>query len=166
MLSRFSPVQLSATQWTSALQAPLSMGFSRREYWGRSWCPPPGGLPGPGTDPASHIFGICRRILFCFVLFSTTSATWILLFKLQTHVYIYLYYIYIYLYQTHQNWTFEFLPESSLSPILLILSNNNFIISFSYIKNMNHFLLLSHKTMLSLQKTFRIVNKFIYNIIF
>ena len=31
---------------------------------------------------------------------------------------------------------------------------------------MNHFLLLSHKTMLSLQKTFRIVNKFIHNIIF
>ena len=33
MLSYFSRVQLSATPWTTALQAPLSMGFSRQEYW-------------------------------------------------------------------------------------------------------------------------------------
>ena len=33
MLSHFSRVQLSATQWTMAHQAPLSMGFSRQEYW-------------------------------------------------------------------------------------------------------------------------------------
>ena len=33
MLSRFSHVQLCATLWTAALQAPLSMGFSRQEYW-------------------------------------------------------------------------------------------------------------------------------------
>ena len=31
-------------------QAPLSMGFSRREYWGRSPCPPPGDLPGQGLN--------------------------------------------------------------------------------------------------------------------
>ena len=34
MLSRFSHVQLCATLWTIARQAPLSMGFSRQEYWG------------------------------------------------------------------------------------------------------------------------------------
>ena len=33
MLSRFSPVQLLATSWTVACQAPLSMGFPRQEYW-------------------------------------------------------------------------------------------------------------------------------------
>ena len=33
MLSHFSHVQLSATPWTMASQAPLSMGFSRQEYW-------------------------------------------------------------------------------------------------------------------------------------
>ena len=33
MLSRFSHVQLCATPWTAAHQAPLSMGFSRQEYW-------------------------------------------------------------------------------------------------------------------------------------
>ena len=30
-----SHVQFSATPWTGALQAPLSMGFSRQEYWSR-----------------------------------------------------------------------------------------------------------------------------------
>ena len=33
VLSRFSRVQLSATLWTMACQAPLSIGFSRQEYW-------------------------------------------------------------------------------------------------------------------------------------
>ena len=33
LLSRFSHVQLCATPWTAAYQAPLSMGFSRQEYW-------------------------------------------------------------------------------------------------------------------------------------
>ena len=31
---RFSPVRLFATPWTVARQAPLSMGFSRQQYWG------------------------------------------------------------------------------------------------------------------------------------
>ena len=33
LLSRFSCVQLCATPWTAAHQAPLSTGFSRQEYW-------------------------------------------------------------------------------------------------------------------------------------
>ena len=33
LLSHFSHVQLFATPWTTARQAPLSMGFSRQEYW-------------------------------------------------------------------------------------------------------------------------------------
>ena len=33
LLSCFSCVRLSATPWTAAHQAPLSVGFSRREYW-------------------------------------------------------------------------------------------------------------------------------------
>ena len=53
LLSRFSRVQLCATLWTAALQAPLSMGFSRREDWSRLLCPPPGDLPGPGIEPGS-----------------------------------------------------------------------------------------------------------------
>ena len=39
------------TPWTVALQAPLSMGFSRQDYWSGLPCPPPGDLP-PGIEPA------------------------------------------------------------------------------------------------------------------
>ena len=42
-----------ATPWTVAHQAPLSMEFSRREYWSGLPFPPPGDLPDPGIEPAS-----------------------------------------------------------------------------------------------------------------
>ena len=41
-------VWLFATPWIAVLQAPLSMGFSRQEYWSGLPCPPPGDLPNPG----------------------------------------------------------------------------------------------------------------------
>ena len=53
VLRHFSHVQLFVTPWTIAHQAPLSMGFSRQEYWSGSPFPPPGGLPNPGIEPAS-----------------------------------------------------------------------------------------------------------------
>ena len=40
-----------ATPWTVACQAPLSMGFSRQEYWSELPFPPPGDLPNPGIEP-------------------------------------------------------------------------------------------------------------------
>ena len=43
----------SATLWTVAHQAPLSMGVSRQEYWSGLPCPPPGDLPDPGIEPVS-----------------------------------------------------------------------------------------------------------------
>ena len=46
-------VQLSATPWTVAYQAPLSMGFSRPEYWGGLPFPSPGDLPNPGIELGS-----------------------------------------------------------------------------------------------------------------
>ena len=39
------------TLWTVARQPPLSMGFSRHEYWSGLPCPPPGDLPNPGIEP-------------------------------------------------------------------------------------------------------------------
>ena len=42
VLIHLSCVQLFATLWTVAFQAPLSMGFSRQEYWSGYPCPPPG----------------------------------------------------------------------------------------------------------------------------
>ena len=38
-----------------ARQAPLSMGFSRQEYWSGLPCPSPGGLPNPGIEPRTLI---------------------------------------------------------------------------------------------------------------
>ena len=40
--------------YTVAHLAPLSMGFSRQEYWSGLPCPIPGDLPDPGIKPASH----------------------------------------------------------------------------------------------------------------
>ena len=39
--------------WTIARQVPLSIGFSRQEYWSGLPCPPPGDLPNPGIKPRS-----------------------------------------------------------------------------------------------------------------
>ena len=48
VLSPFSRVRLFATLWTVVHQVPLSMGFSRQEYWSGLPCLPPGDLPDPG----------------------------------------------------------------------------------------------------------------------
>ena len=48
-----SRVQLFATLWTIAHQAPLSMGFSRQEYWSGLPFPPSEDLPNPGIKPRS-----------------------------------------------------------------------------------------------------------------
>ena len=50
-----SAVQLFVTLWTAVHQAPLSMGFSRQEYWRELPCPPPGDLPKAGIKPASLV---------------------------------------------------------------------------------------------------------------
>ena len=42
-----------ATPWTVAHQAPLSMGFSRQEYWSGLPFPSPGDLPDSGIEPRS-----------------------------------------------------------------------------------------------------------------
>ena len=48
-----SHVRLFATSWTVAYQAPLSMEFSRQEYWSGLPFPSPGVLPDPGIKPGS-----------------------------------------------------------------------------------------------------------------
>ena len=51
MLSRFSHVRLFLTLWTIACQAPLSMGFSRQEYWSGLPVPSPRDLSNPEIEP-------------------------------------------------------------------------------------------------------------------
>ena len=48
-----SSVRLFATLWTVVHQAPLSMGFSKQEYWSRLPFPTPGDLPDPGIKCTS-----------------------------------------------------------------------------------------------------------------
>ena len=51
-----SRVQLFATPWTVAYQAPPSIAFSRQEYWSGLPFPSPGDLPDPGVEPGSPSF--------------------------------------------------------------------------------------------------------------
>ena len=46
-----SHIQFFVIPWTVARQAPLSMGFSRQEYWSGLQFPTPGDLPDPGSNP-------------------------------------------------------------------------------------------------------------------
>ena len=98
VLSCSSCIQLFETQWTVAHQAPLSMGFSRQEYWMGLQCPPPGDLPDPGIKPKSlvsptlaggfftisaywklfliYIIQVVSSILLCMCYLRMTSPTW------------------------------------------------------------------------------------------
>ena len=65
VLSHFSCVRLFATLWTVASQPPLSMGFSRQEYWSGLPCPPSGHLTDPGVEPPFlTVFCFGRRVLY------------------------------------------------------------------------------------------------------
>ena len=55
-IKSLSRVRLFATFWTVACQAPLSIGFSRQEYWNGLSRPPPRDLPEPETEPVSFTF--------------------------------------------------------------------------------------------------------------
>ena len=70
MLSHFSSVQLFVILWIVAHQAPLSLGFSRQEYWSGLLCPPPGDIPDPGIEPMYLLSFASAGVFF------TTSATW------------------------------------------------------------------------------------------
>ena len=50
-----SRVQLCETPWTAAHQSPLSVGFSRQEYWSGLPLLPPGDLPDPRIEPVSSV---------------------------------------------------------------------------------------------------------------
>ena len=50
-----SPVRLFATPWTEVHKTPLSMGFSKQEYWSGLPFPSPRDLPDPGIKPTSLV---------------------------------------------------------------------------------------------------------------
>ena len=65
-----SPVQLFVTPWTVVYQAPLSMGFSRQEYWSGLPCSPSEDFPSLGAEPQSLMSPALAGRFF------TPSATW------------------------------------------------------------------------------------------
>ena len=70
LLSRFSHIQLFVTLWVVTSQAPLSMDFSRQEYWSGLPFPPPRDLCDPGIKPMSLMSPAFAGGVF------TTNATW------------------------------------------------------------------------------------------
>ena len=76
VLSGFSHVWLFVNPWTIALQAPLSMGFSRQENWSGFLCPPPGDLPDPGIESTPLMSPAMAGRFF------TTRITWEAKYKL------------------------------------------------------------------------------------
>ena len=68
---------LLVTSWTIALQAPLSMEFSRQEYWSGLPFPSPGDLTDPAIKPGSPAF--CRQ---CFTIWAIIKC---LLYTFKKH---------------------------------------------------------------------------------
>ena len=68
-MKSFSHVWLFVTLWTVAYQAPLTMEFSRQEYWSGQPFPTPGDLPDTGIKPKPLSPALAGR-------FFSTSATW------------------------------------------------------------------------------------------
>ena len=61
---------LTVTLWTATLQVPLSMGFSRQDYWSGLPCSSPGNLPDPGIEPTSLMSSALTGGFF------TSRTTW------------------------------------------------------------------------------------------
>ena len=67
-----SRVWLFVTLWNVACQAPLSMEFSKQEYWSKMSCPTPGNIPDPGIKLTSLVSTVVAGGFF------TTSATYMI----------------------------------------------------------------------------------------
>ena len=93
-----SHVQLFATPWIVACQAPLPMGFHRQEYWTGLPFPSPGDLPNPGIklgSPALQADSLLNEP----PRKPKTSNLFVALVEINTNIYIYIcIYIYIYIY--------------------------------------------------------------------
>ena len=70
-VSGLSHVRHFVTLWTVARQAPMSLEFSKQEYWSGLPFPPPRDIPNPGIQPASPVFpALAGRF------FATAPHTW------------------------------------------------------------------------------------------
>ena len=74
-----SSVRLFVTPGTAACQVPLSIGFSRQEYWSGLPFLTPGDLPDPGIEPMSLVSPALAGGFF------TTRAAWEVLAQIHVH---------------------------------------------------------------------------------
>ena len=122
------------TPWTVASQAPLSMEFSRQEYWSTLPFPTPGDLPSPGIAPRS------AASLELVGRFFTASATWEAHYKLQSPCFTLGLQTFIYL-MTGSLYPltkpFLFLPPLQLlaTTFLLSVSEFNFFILYTWVRS-------------------------------
>ena len=78
------------TPWTVIHQAPLSMGFSREEYWSGWPCPPPGDLPHPGIEPVSLMPpALAGGVFATSTTWEVPSVVYICVYKTNTLIYTY-----------------------------------------------------------------------------
>ena len=145
-----SHVQLFATPRTVARQTPLSMGFSRQEYWSGLPCPPLGNLPSPGMEPrsptlqANSILSISLFVCTTFYSWAVYKANWN--FSHDSHYYVWGAYFsyYISLLPMH------LLPRSLLSTNMESLCDFLFVWAFLFLgtksgpKNLSHQFVLPH----------------------
>ena len=103
----------SATPWTVVCQAPLSMEFSRREYWSGLPCLSPGDLPNPGIEPVSPVSPALQAdslplshpespLLYVCMYMCVCVFVSLCVFILYIYIFIYLHiFFYIYIYMPH-----------------------------------------------------------------
>ena len=97
-MKSLSRVRLFVTPWTVAYKAPLSMGFSRHEYWSGLPFPSPGDLPDPGIElgsPALQADALPSELpgkppIICLVVIKPVGCVWDfsheVIFKLRSEV--------------------------------------------------------------------------------
>ena len=89
-----SSIQLFETPWTIVHQAPLSMDFSRQEYWSGLPFPTPGGLPDPGIKPESPALAGG-----CFTTAPPGKPTELCVYTIYTYTYVYIHtHVYVHVY--------------------------------------------------------------------
>ena len=102
-----SHVQLCATPWTVARQVPLSMGFSRQEYWSGLSFLTPGYLPDPGVEPSSLMSPALAGGLFTTSAIQEAPPGWMATCKLLSSLWLGI----LFYSKGVKNWTY--LTESS-----------------------------------------------------
>ena len=107
--------------WTVAHHAPLSLGFSRQEYWSALPFPPPGDLPDPGIEPMSPISPALASGYF------TTVPNGKLVLYSRTLVFIHSIYTILYIHSIYTH------PKLPMQPSHASLPLGNLFISLSFV---------------------------------